>query len=64
MNEMQPVNAPECTILGSWVFDSFITGHKLFAKALQSLKTFLLVSINLLENYCQNTITNHIWWKI
>ena len=42
-----PKNPPDCPILCSWVFDSFILAEELFAKALRSLKTCVLVNNNL-----------------
>ena len=42
-----PKNHPDCPILSNLVFDNFILAEELFAKALQSLKTCVLVSKNL-----------------
>ena len=42
-------NPPDCTILCNWVFGSFTLADELIAKALQRLKTCVLV--NNLENY-------------
>ena len=41
-----PLDSP---ILCNWVFDSFILAAKLFAKALRSFETFVLVNNNLRE---------------
>ena len=40
-------NPLDCPILCNWVFDDFILAEELFAKALQSFETFLLVNSNL-----------------
>ena len=42
-----PRNPPNCPILCNRVFDNFILVEELFAKALRSLKTFVLVNNNL-----------------
>ena len=42
-----PKNPPDCTIVCNWVFDNFTLANKLFAKALRSLKTCVLVNNNL-----------------
>ena len=42
-----PKNPPDCPILCSWIFDDFILSEELFAKALGSLKTCVLVNNNL-----------------
>ena len=39
-------NPPDCTILDNWVLDKFILANELFAKALQSFETFVLVNNN------------------
>ena len=39
-----PQNCPNCTILGSWVFNNFILADEFFAKTLQSLETSVLVN--------------------
>ena len=41
-----PKNSPDCPILSSRVFDNFILGEELFAKALRSLETCVLVNNN------------------
>ena len=38
---------PDCPILYNWVFDNFLLAEELLAKALQSLKTCILVNNNL-----------------
>ena len=48
-SESLPKNPPNCTILCKWVFDNFILGEELFAKTLQSLKTWVLVNNNLCD---------------
>ena len=45
-----PKNSPGCTILYNWVFDNFILAEELFAKALQSFETCVLVNKSLCEN--------------
>ena len=40
-------NTSKCTILNGWVFNNFIWADELFAKALWSLETFVLVNNNL-----------------
>ena len=42
-----PKNPPDCPILCYWVFDNFILAEELFAKALESLETCVLVTNNL-----------------
>ena len=42
-----PKNPLDCPILWSWVFDNFILAEKLFAKALRSFESCLLVNYNL-----------------
>ena len=42
-----PKNPYDCHILCNWVFNNFILAKESFAKALQSLKTFVLVNDNL-----------------
>ena len=42
-----PKNHPACSILSNRVFDNFILANELFAKALRSLKPFVLVNNNL-----------------
>ena len=44
-----PRNPPKCIILVIFVFDSFVSGDELFAKALRSFETFLSVSNNLCQ---------------
>ena len=39
-----PKNPLDCTILCNWVFDNFILAVELFAKALQSFETCVLVN--------------------
>ena len=46
-----PKNPPDWPILCGCVFDNFILAEELFAKALQSFETFVLVNNNLCENY-------------
>ena len=41
------MNPPDCPIWHKWVFDNFILTEELFAKALRSLKTYILVNNNL-----------------
>ena len=43
-------DSPFCPILCNWVLDNFILADEPFAKALQSLKTSVLVKKNYLEN--------------
>ena len=45
--ESLPKNPPDCLILCNWVFDNFILTEELFAKALWSLETCVLVNNNL-----------------
>ena len=40
-------NPPDCPILYNWIFDNFILCDELFAKALRSLETFVLVNNSL-----------------
>ena len=40
-------NPPDCPILWNWVFDNFILADEPFAKAFQSLETFVLVKNDL-----------------
>ena len=47
-----PKYPPDCPLLRNWVFDNFILADEPFAKALQSLKTWLLVDNNLWEKLC------------
>ena len=42
-----PKNPPDCPILCNWVFDNFILAEELFAKALRSFETCVLVNNNL-----------------
>ena len=42
-----PKNRPDYRILCNWVFDNFILAEELFAKALWSLKTCVLINNNL-----------------
>ena len=42
-----PKNPPDCTILCNWVFESFTLAEELFAKALPSLETCVLVNNDL-----------------
>ena len=42
-----PKKHPDCAVLCNWVFDNFKVVEKLFAKALRSLETCVLVSNNL-----------------
>ena len=42
-----PINSYDCTILWNWVFDNFILAEELFAKALESFETYVLVNNNL-----------------
>ena len=46
-----PKNPPDCPILCNSVFDNFILADELFAKALPSLETCVLVNNNLYGNY-------------
>ena len=46
-----PKNPPDCPFLHSWVFDNFILTDELFAKALKSLETCILVNYNLCGNW-------------
>ena len=39
-----PKNSPDCPILCKWVFDNFILAEELFAKALASFETCVLVN--------------------
>ena len=41
-----PKNLPDCTILRNWVFDNFRLAEELFAKALRSFETCVLVNNN------------------
>ena len=49
-----PENPLDCPILESWVFDYFILADELFAKALQSPKTCVLVNHNL----CRKSVSS------
>ena len=40
-------NPPDCTILFYWIFNNFILAEELFAKALRSFETCVLVNNNL-----------------
>ena len=40
-------NAPDCILLDNWVFDSLLIAEKLFPRALEKFKTYLLVNHNL-----------------
>ena len=42
-----PKNPPDCTILDNCIFDNFILAEELFAKALRSFETCVLVNYNL-----------------
>ena len=42
-----PKNPPNCLILCNWVFDNFKLAEELFAKALRSFETCVLVKNNL-----------------
>ena len=42
-----PKNPPDCPILYNWVFVNFILADELFARALWSLETYVLVNNNL-----------------
>ena len=42
-----PKNHPDCTILCNWVFDNFILAENLFAKAIWSFETCVLISNNI-----------------
>ena len=42
-----PKNPPDCTILGYWVFESFILADEPFAKALRIFEICVLVNNNL-----------------
>ena len=42
-----PKNPPDCPFLCHWIFDNFMLADELFAKALKSLKTGVLVDNNL-----------------
>ena len=44
-----PKNLPDYLILYNWVFDNFILAEKLFAKALRSFETCVLVN----NNFCE-----------
>ena len=44
-----PKTPPYCPFLCNWVFDSFILAVELFAKALWSLETCVLLNNNLCE---------------
>ena len=41
-----PKNPPDCPIWCKWVFDHFILADELFAKALRSFGTCVLVNVN------------------
>ena len=45
-----PKNPPGCPVLCNWFFDNFILADELFVKALQNLKTCVLVNDNYTEN--------------
>ena len=45
-----PKNPPDCPTFCNWVFDNFILAEEPFARALQSLKTCVLVNKDLREN--------------
>ena len=45
--ESLPKNPPDCPISCNWVFDNFILAEELFAKALWSLETFVLINNSL-----------------
>ena len=47
--ESLPKNPPDCPISCNWVFDNFILAEELFAKALWSFETCVLVNNNLWE---------------
>ena len=42
-----PKSPPNYPILSSWFFDYFILAKELFAKAFESIKTWVLANINL-----------------
>ena len=42
-----PRNPPDCPSLCNWVFNNFILAEELFANALQSFQTYVLVNNNL-----------------
>ena len=41
------LKSPDCPILHSWVFESFILADEPFAKAVQIFETFVLVNNSL-----------------
>ena len=47
-----PKNSPAFPCIDNWVFDYFILADKLFAKALRSFKTCVLVNNNLCRKLC------------
>ena len=46
-SKILPKNHPNCLILCNWFFDNFILAQEVFAKALQSFETCVLVKNNL-----------------
>ena len=48
--ESIPRSYPDCALSCIWVFDNFILAEELFAKALRSFETYVLVN-NYAENY-------------
>ena len=49
-----PKNSPDFPILCNWVFDYFILADELFAKALRSLKSCVLVN----KNLCRRAVSS------
>ena len=47
-----PKNSPDCPILCSWVFDSFILVNKIFANVFQNIETSVLVNNNFCGSLC------------
>ena len=45
-----PRDSPDCPIVCNWIFDNFILADELFTKALQSLKTCVLIIIIIVNN--------------
>ena len=50
-----PKNPHYCPILCNWVFDNFMLANGLFAKALRSFETCVLVN----KNLCRKLLQNH-----
>ena len=60
----RPNNSPNCIILDTWVADNFTLADELFAKALRSIETCLLVSNVLCRKLISSLELHHVWWKI